>query len=160
MDPSGNVISIVEQQRQRGDTFQGIQIYNGGFYLPDVEVARAFYVDLLGFTSMTEQYYPNIPLLQADQSFGFMLHGRKVEDMNEDKPMQKAQAHYPDDAQLLLMFATSDLDRAIEHLKQKGITFLYKKPQRAVDGRAYTAFKDPFGLVSELYEHHTKSSKK
>ncbi len=142
-DPSGNIISLVEQQFRRGDAFSGIRIYNAGFYLPDIEKARTFYCDLLGFVALTEQYYPNIPLGYTDHAFAFMLHGQAQ--------IQHAAAVYPETAQLLLVFSTSDLGKAAKLLDKQGVIVLDETP-RTLAGERYIAFQDPFGNVSEVYE--------
>lgn len=142
-DPSGNVLSMVEQQRDPEDAFDGIRVYNAGYYLPDVEVARVFYCGRLGFKALTESYYPNIPLGHGDGPEYFMLHENK-----QTRPVERA---YPDEAQLVMVFTTDDLTAAMAALRARGVAFLDEEPREGADGR-YVAFRGPFGNVSELVE--------
>jgi catechol 2,3-dioxygenase-like lactoylglutathione lyase family enzyme len=142
-DPSGNVLSMVEQQRDPEEAFDGIRVYNAGYYLPDVEVGRAFYCGKLGFKSLTESYYPNIPVGRGDGPQYFMLHENE-----QARPVERA---YPDEAQLVMVFTTGDLVAAMAALQAHGVVFLDEQPREGADGR-YVAFRGPFGNVSELVE--------
>lgn len=149
-DPFGNIISLVEQQRHAGETFEGLRIYNAGFYLPEIEKAQAFY-EGLGFITLTENYYPNLVMGYPDHSFAFMLHGHENVD--------PAPTRYPVTAQLLMVFSTSDLEATIDQLTASGVTLLFAEPQENERGR-YTAFQDPFGNVSEIYEQGSQPAGK
>lgn len=151
IDPFGNVHSFVEQQVRRDTTLTGIRIYNVGYYLPDMQAARAIYNDKLGFVPMTENYLPAaLPLLHADGSFAFMLH--------EHSDLKPASINYPDDIQSLIVFSTSDLHAAAEALRRQGVTLLYDKPQSSPEG-AYLAFRDRFGNVAEVIERPPSPSR-
>ncbi|HMB94302.1 MAG TPA: VOC family protein [Rhodothermales bacterium] len=148
-DPFGNVHSLVEQQVRRDTTLTGIRIYNIGYYLPDMQAARAIYNDKLGFVPMTENYLPAaLPLLHADGSFGFMLH--------EHRGLKPTSINYPDDTQSMIVFATSDLHAAAEALRQQGVTLLHDEPQSSPEGK-YLAFRDRFGNVAEIIERPLSS---
>ena len=108
-----------------------------------MKIARNFYSDKLGFVVRTEKYFPAIPLGQKDDSFAFMLH--------ELKGLKDAQIDYPNDAQTLIVFKTTDITAAIKALKKMDVEFIHKNPQKSEDG-LYVAFKGPFGNVSELIE--------
>jgi catechol 2,3-dioxygenase-like lactoylglutathione lyase family enzyme len=143
-DPSGNVHSLVEQQVRRDTTLAGIRIYNVGYYLPDMQAARAIYNDKLGFIPMTENYLPAaLPLLHADGSFAFMLHERS--------DLKPATINYPEDTQSLIVFSTTNLHAAAEALRHQGVTLLHDKPQESPEGK-YLAFRDRFGNVAEILE--------
>lgn len=147
-DPFDNAYWVVEQQVRRGDAFTGIRVYNTGFRVPDIEEARAFYCEKLGFIALTEAYYPNIPLGHPDGSFAFMLHGRK--------PVEGTYVSPP--GQLVLVFETDDLDTTMKTLMGKGIAFLHEAPQPRAEGRS-VAFTDSFGSVVELMERHVAGSR-
>ncbi len=53
-----------------------------------------------------------------------------------------------------LLFTVSDLDREICKLKSEGVTFVHETPNKNRWGR-YAAFKDPSGIIHELFEHRT-----
>jgi len=97
----------------------------------------------LGFVVRTEKYFPAIPLGQKDGSFAFMLHEREG--------LKDAQIDYPNYAQTLMVFKTTDIKAAMKALKKVGVEFIHKSPQKYEDG-VYVAFKGPFGNVSELIE--------
>lgn len=149
-DPFGNVHSLVEQQVRRDTTLTGIRIYNVGYYLPDMQAARAIYNDRLGFVPMTENYLPAaLPLLHADGSFAFMLH--------EHRDVQPATINYPDDTQSLIVFSTTNLHTAAKALRHQGVTLLHDQPQPSSQG-LYLAFRDRFGNVAEVLEPPPSSS--
>lgn len=50
-----------------------------------------------------------------------------------------------------LLFTVDNLDEEINKLKSKGVTFIHKIPNKNRWGR-YSAFKDPSGIVHELFE--------
>jgi catechol 2,3-dioxygenase-like lactoylglutathione lyase family enzyme len=53
-----------------------------------------------------------------------------------------------------LLFTVSDLEKEIGKLESQGVTFVHDTPNQNRWGR-YAAFKDPSGIIHELFEHHT-----
>ncbi|WDD98077.1 VOC family protein [Thalassomonas actiniarum] len=53
-----------------------------------------------------------------------------------------------------LLFTVDDLDSKIAELKSKGIAFIHDTPNQNRWGR-YAAFRDPSGIVHELFELNT-----
>jgi len=53
-----------------------------------------------------------------------------------------------------LLITVSNLDDKIQELKSKGVNFIHKTPNQNRWGR-YSAFKDPSGIVHELFELHS-----
>lgn len=52
-----------------------------------------------------------------------------------------------------LLFTVEDLDKRIAELKSEGVVFIHDSPNQNRWGR-YSAFKDPSGIVHELFELH------
>ena len=50
-----------------------------------------------------------------------------------------------------LLITVTDLDQKIAEMESKGIVFIHKTPNKNKWGR-YSAFKDPSGIVHELFE--------
>ena len=50
-----------------------------------------------------------------------------------------------------LLFTVDDLDSEIQRLKSAGVTFVHQEINQNCWGR-YSAFKDPSGIVHELFE--------
>jgi len=50
-----------------------------------------------------------------------------------------------------LLFTVENLDDKIDELKSQGVTFVHETPNENRWGR-YSAFKDPSGIVHELFE--------
>ncbi len=53
-----------------------------------------------------------------------------------------------------ILFTVNNLEQDIERLKSKGVTFIHETPNQNRWGR-YAAFKDPSGIVHELFEIYT-----
>ncbi|MBV1909804.1 MAG: VOC family protein [Kangiellaceae bacterium] len=53
-----------------------------------------------------------------------------------------------------LLFTVEHLDQKISQLKSKGAIFIHETPNENRWGR-YSAFKDPSGIVHELFEFNT-----
>ncbi|MGA9532594.1 MAG: VOC family protein [Anaerolineales bacterium] len=108
----------------------------------DIAAARSFYCDLLGLTVETEDYLPNVLVLQFERP-GPSLVLYQVE--------TPAAIDYPRQAQSLFMFEVEDLDSTIRTLAEAGVELLHDEPQTIAPGR-YVAIRDPFGNVHELIE--------
>ena len=145
-DPFGNVHSLLEQQVVETPIFQEPRIYNVGFYLSDMEAARKFYCDKLGFTVRTEKYYPPaLPLGHRDGTFAFMLH--------KGDELQSADINYQTDSQTVLVYETSDLTSAINYLKRSEVSLIHESPYDSPEGKLI-AFLSPAGLPMEIIERN------
>ena len=140
-DPFGNVHSLMETTDK--SDFDEPAIYNVGYYLKDMNLAREFWCGKFGMLVMTESYYPpSIPLLHPDKSFGFMLH---------DGNYENAKYNYPDDTQSIIVFSVSDLSETISWLKYNSIKIITSEPIKISEG-SMIAIEDPFGNVAEIVE--------
>jgi catechol-2,3-dioxygenase len=136
-DPFGRRISLMHQTIVKVDPFKEPRIYNFGVKIPDMGVAREFYVNKLGLGVLNERYLPkDLPLTHADRSFAFMLHFRE--------PSQKVKYPYPSTmAFYTMVFATKDLKALYAHLSSVGVEIVHRSDESI-------AFRDPFGNVSEV----------
>jgi lactoylglutathione lyase len=142
-DPFGKRISLMHQTVRQVEPFPEPRIYNYGFLIPDMNRAMEFYGGL-GFVPLSQKYLPlDMPLANADRSFGFMLHYREG--------IEAIRHNTPDTQHIVILFQTSDLDKTISSMKEKGVSFLQKKPVDTQLGRAI-CYYDPFGYLSEIVE--------
>lgn len=143
-DPFGKNISLMHQTIVAVAPFDEPRIYNYGFLIPDMQKGIDFYSNALGFLQRSQKYLPtDMPLGHADNSFAFMLHFREG-----TEPIQHNSS---DTEHVVIMFQTSDLDKAIAEMKSKGVKMLHKNPQPSKIGQ-YISFYDPFGGVCDLVE--------
>ena len=144
-DPFGRRISLMHQTVVKVEPFKEPKLYNFGFLVPDMELAREFYSGKLGFVVRSEKYLPkDLPLGNRDQTFAFMLHYRQgVKSVTTARP-----AAEPFNT---LVFETDNLPAAVKMLKARGVSVLDSQKRKGAQGD-YVVFKDPFGNVSELLE--------
>ena len=110
----------------------------------DMDVAIDFYCNTLGFAVRSREAYPNVVVLE-DPGMTFLLY--RVE-----KPTK---IDYPNVAQTLVNFETTNLVASLDKLRRKGVDFIHSTPQACPVG-VYAAFRDPFGNVHELLEFQRK----
>lgn len=111
-DPFGNQISLMQLFPQYAYPITEPYIYNCGYYVGDMDKARKFYSETLGFLETTKDYLPDdMPLYYADKSFAFMLHAHRPEFKHTNTPNSK------------LQFAVSDLEALKELLRKNNIKF-------------------------------------
>lgn len=112
----------------------------------DYEASRHFYVDLLGFQVIRENYRPDRDDYKIDLACGEM----EIElFILKNAP---ARASYPENCGLRhLAFAVEDVERTVQWLKEKGIE---TEPVRTdtFTGKKMTFFHDPDGLPLEIHE--------
>jgi len=65
--------------------------------------------------------------------------------------MDSIQYSHGYNANSTLLFTVDDLDSKINQLKSQGVIFVHETPNQNRWGR-YSAFKDPSGIVHELFE--------
>ncbi|MFW9868665.1 MAG: VOC family protein [Candidatus Thorarchaeota archaeon] len=111
-----------------------------GIYVDDIDKAREFYCDTLGFD--VESTYDDGCIIQL-KSDGPTVILEKV-----DKP---SNAVYPGASQVVLCVATDNIEKTSEEFRDKGVNFLHDEPQPFVAGR-FMAMKDPAGNTLELLE--------
>ncbi len=141
-DPFGTSISMMHQTIIKTPWFAEPKIYNYGVTVPDMDNERAFY-KALGFVERSEKYLPwDMPLGNADGTFGFMLHMRER--------IESIQYNSSDYEHVVMLFTTRYLDKAIKNLEGK-IKFVQKNPVQSELGR-YISFADAAGIISELVE--------
>ncbi|HEV3471129.1 MAG TPA: VOC family protein [Pyrinomonadaceae bacterium] len=144
-DPFGRRISLMHQTVVKVEPFREPRLYNFGFLVPDMEAARDFYSNRLGFVVRSEKYLPlDLPLGHADKTFGFMLHYRPgVRPIKSEYP--RAEPFYT------VVFEAEDLRQSLAALKGLGVENITRKPSEG--GRAgAVVFEDPFGNVSEIVQ--------
>ncbi|MGY5858809.1 MAG: VOC family protein [Candidatus Thorarchaeota archaeon] len=111
-----------------------------GIYVDDIEKAKQFYCDALGFE--IENSYNDGCILQMKSE------GPTVIVELADKP---SNAVYPGGSQVVLCVATDNIEKTSEEFRKKGVNFLHDGPQPFVAGR-FMAMKDPAGNTLELLE--------
>ena len=145
VDPFGRAISLMHQTIVKVEPFPEPKIYNFGYTVPDMQVAREFYSRTLGFVVRSEKYLPlDLPLGHADKTFAFMLHYRPGTQPVADRAAKAAPF-------TVLVYETENLDGVIAKLKRSGVTVWQETEAGSGQGRGIR-FADPFGNLSELVE--------
>ena len=111
-----------------------------GIYVDDIDQAKEFYCDALGFE--IENTYNNGCILQMKSE------GPTVIVELVDKP---SNAVYPGVSQVVLCVATDNIEKTSKEFREKGVNFIHDEPQPFVAGR-FMAMKDPAGNTLELLE--------
>ncbi len=105
----------------------------------NLKMAKQFYVNVLGLTLCSEHSDRMHLRVGGYEIVIFQGHGPAIE------------SKHGSDANSTIIFTTKNLDRKVETLKLKGVKFLHDTPNINEWGR-YCAFKDPSGIVHELFE--------
>lgn len=105
----------------------------------DLRESREFYTKTLGL-DVVEEHSERLKLKVGTHEI-IMFQGT----------MESAQYSHGYNANSTLLFTVNDLDRRINELKSLGVSFIHEKPNENAWGR-YSAFKDPSGIVHELFE--------
>ena len=111
-----------------------------GIYVDDIDKAKKFYCDVLGFE--IENTFNDGCILQMKSE------GPTVIVEQVDKP---SNAVYPGGSQVVLCVETDNIERTSKEFREKGVKFLYDEPQPFVAGR-FMVMKDPAGNTLELLE--------
>lgn len=111
-----------------------------GIYVDDIDKAKEFYCDTLGFE--VENTYDDGCIVQL-RSEGPTVILEKVD--------KAATTVYPSGSQVVLCVATDNIEKTSEEFRAKGVNFLHEGPQPFVAGR-FMAMKDPAGNTLELLE--------
>ena len=95
-----------------------------GIYVDDIDKAKKFYCDTLGFE--IENIYEDGCILQM-KSEGATIIVEKAE--------TPSNAVYPGGSQVVLCVATDDIEKTLQEYKKKGVNLLHDKPQPFVAGK-------------------------
>ncbi|MCR8644352.1 VOC family protein [Paenibacillus sp. N1-5-1-14] len=106
-------------------------------YVTDIELAKQFYCDKLGF-EVHRVFDPTTVKLAHDGIAVVLCQTEAI-----------TQVQYPSQAQVVFGIETEELERTIEELTAKGISMIYEQSPVCPGGH-YNAFRDPFGNVIEL----------
>lgn len=108
-------------------------------FVPDLEEAKRFYSDVLGFPLKAER-----PTHVEFVHDGCQFIAFKCE---QAAPVED----YSRVARSVFVFEVASLERSLRELRAKGVEFLHEEPAENEFCR-YVALTDPFGNVHELYE--------
>lgn len=139
-DPSGNVIHLMELDKQYG-TVENTKLFNVGINVTNLDDAIEFYEAKLGLKVMTHKYWPPILPLNCN-GMEIVLH----------KSDKVAPLEYPGSTGAYLILEVPDIEKAMAELKSKGQSFEYDNVINHAPVGKYTALRDPFGNVIELIE--------
>jgi len=105
----------------------------------NLEIAKQFYIDVLELNLISEH----------SDRIHLSVGGYEIVIFQGQGPA--VDSNHGSDANSTLIFTTKHLDQRMADLKLKGVQFLHKTPNSNEWGR-YCAFKDPSGIVHELFE--------
>ncbi len=145
LDPFGRHISMMHQTIVKVEPFKEPRLYNFGYAIPDMAIARDFYAVKLGFMVRSEKYLPlDLPLGHTDKTFAFMLHYRLG--------IKSVKSRFPKESPFnMVVYETTNLQTSVSEFKKSGMKILNESPHRSLQGDTIF-FEDPFGNVSELLE--------
>lgn len=122
------------------------KIHHVAVIVSDYEKSRNFYVNILGFKIIRENYRPD----RGDYKLDLELDGCELEIFSgRGNPPRPS---YPEALGLRhLAFLVEDMETAVSELKEKGVD---TEPVRTDEftGKKMTFFHDPDGLPLELHE--------
>src|SRR5215468_6609796 len=113
-----------------------LSVYIVQLNVVDLQASIDWYTKVLGFKVSSENnflHHGTTVQLEHDQGFRLILH-------NAENP---AKISYPDDVQTMVVWQTKDLAGTMQHMKSKGVEFIFSEPEEINVGR-YVAFRDPF----------------
>jgi len=105
----------------------------------NLDASTHFFVNVLDFT--LEEKYDDCVKLNYGGGTVIIFHGTK----------DSVEYNHGFDSNSTLVITVSNLDHKITKLKSKGIEFIHQIPGENKWGR-YAAFKDPSGIIHELFE--------
>ena len=124
-----------------------MKIGDRGFYekpstllvVDNLQVAENFYIDVLGLELLEKN--PDCLKLKAGDHQVIIFQGN----------LTSVNYQHGYNANSTLLLTVEKLDEKIILLKSKGVVFIHQTPNQNKWGR-YAAFKDPSGIVHELFE--------
>lgn len=105
----------------------------------DLKISKDFYINILGFEFISE--HENCVRLKVGDHQVSIFKGNTI--------ALNYQHGYESNSTLVMTI--NNLDEKIKQLKRKGIEFVHQAPNENQWGR-YTAFKNPSGIVHEIFE--------
>ena len=132
--------SLVEKPNIRGVVVKSFAVI--GIYVDDIDKAKEFYCDILGFE--VERTYEDGCILQLKSE------GPTVIIEKADRP---SHAVYPGGSQVVLCIDTDDIEKTSREFKREGVDLIHEEPQPFVAGQ-FMAMRDPAGNVLELIQFH------
>lgn len=122
-------------------------IHHVAIIVSDLERAKEFYVNKLGFSIQRETYRPEKNDCKLDLDVG---NGVSLEIFAAENPPKRLS--YPEAAGLRhLAFCVTNVQKTAAELMKKGIVCEAIRID-SQDGKAFTFFHDPDGLPIELHE--------
>lgn len=115
-----------------------------GIYVDNIDNAKEFYCDILGFE--VENSYEEGCILQL-KSKGPTVILEKV-----DRP---STAEYPGGSQVVLCVTTDNIDMTSKEYRERGVNFIHDKPEPFVAGQ-FMAMRDPAGNILELIQFRSE----
>lgn len=106
-----------------------------GVYVRDIQQAREFYCDKLGF-EITKEYGDCILQLK-NEGVTFII--------------EKIEGNFPSGPCMTIGVPTNDLGKEMERLRKSGVTFIHDTPQQFPEG-IFAACQDAEGNLVELIE--------
>jgi glyoxylase I family protein len=108
-------------------------------FVPDLDAARAFYTEVLGFAAVRKD----------ETCVVFEKEGTRLVAFRCDRNGEVGE--YSREARAVFVFSVASVEEAIHELRRHGVEVLHDSPAEGPVGR-YAAFVDPFGIVHEISE--------
>lgn len=137
---------IVEEIGQRRNWMLVKQIHHAAIICSNYEISKHFYVHILGFPVIAENYREDRSSYKLDLQAGesrIELFSFPSPPDRPDAPEARGLRH--------LAFAVEDVDHCRQELEEKGV-HVEEVRVDPYTGRRFTFFKDPDQLPLELYE--------
>ncbi|MBE8166810.1 MAG: VOC family protein [Shewanella sp.] len=109
------------------------------FVVKNLQESKLFYLNVLGLKFVSE----------SERCIKFLAGTHEVLIFQGTLPAIEYEHGF--NSSSTLVFTVDDLDSKIFELKQKDVNFIHDSPNRNDWGR-YAAFKDPSGIVHEIFE--------
>lgn len=119
-----------------------LEIVMNQINVTNLEEAIEWYTEKLGFEVSTKHFYPPraVDLVQ-NRNIRLLLY-------QVEKPTE---IDYPNQAQSVIIFTTTDLKKTMEDLTTNGVNFIYPEAVEFPAG-LFNAFRDPYGNVHEIVQ--------
>lgn len=114
----------------------------------DLDEARRFYFDILGFNDTKQWNVSSVASLEAENAPQILLYP-----VSEMVPVD-----YPNQTGTTIVFYVDDLDRTIEEWRTRGVEFIpiaWSTDESGIGNSPFgrfIAFRDPFGNIHEILQ--------